>query len=392
MDLSKNNIKKLIGIICVCILFYWALNHPELLKEGMSFLLNLMMPFLAGCTMAFIINVLMRPIENGLKRVGGKEKSYLMKHERIARTLALLLSLLILVLALLLVFSIVLPELYRTFHQLFRQIPIALNSFYQWISTIYIPGSVLEDAITYLNSLDWVAISKQAMTIAKDVLSGIAFSGIGVLGAVASLFTSLGIGFIFAIYLLVQKEQLAGQGRQLLYAFLSRKQAGRIIYILRLTNRTFSSFVRGQCLEAFILSCMFFVTMTLFRMPYTLLVSVVICVTALIPILGSFIGCAVGIFLIALVSPVQALLFLVLFLVLQQIEGNLIYPHVVGNSIGLPGIWVLVAVTVGGGLMGIAGMLLFIPACSVLYSLLKENAKRRLKERKITEQELKGEE
>ena len=154
---------------------------------------------------------------------------------------------------------------------------------------------------------------------------------------------------------------------------------------MRLTNVTFSNFISGQCLEACILGTLFVVAMTLVRLPYALLVGVLIALTALIPIVGAFIGCVVGALLIAVTSPVQALAFVVLFLVLQQVEGNLIYPHVVGNSVGLPSIWVLAAVTVGGGLMGVVGMLVFIPLCSVLYALFRDYVKNQLAEKRVPE-------
>ena len=160
------------------------------------------------------------------------------------------------------------------------------------------------------------------------------------------------------------------------------------MYVFSLSYRTFTNFITGQCLEAIILGTMFFVVMSVLNFPYALLVGILVAVTALIPIFGAFIGCAVGAFLILVVNPMKALAFIVLFLVLQQVEGNLIYPHVVGNSVGLPSIWVLVAVTVGGNLMGIAGMLVFIPIASVLYTLLREWVYRRLKEKNLDQEEL----
>ena len=171
--------------------------------------------------------------------------------------------------------------------------------------------------------------------------------------------------------------------RQILYALLPERRADQALEILRLSSRTFSSFLSGQCLEACILGTMFVVAMSIFRMPYALLVGVLVALTALVPIVGSFIGCAVGTLLIAVTNPIQALLFIVLFLALQQIEGNLIYPHVVGSSVGLPSIWVLAAVTLGGKLLGIAGILLFIPLCSVLYALFRGFIKERLRWRNV---------
>ena len=176
----------------------------------------------------------------------------------------------------------------------------------------------------------------------------------------------------------MQKERLGRQVRKVLQAFMPAKRVARVIYICSLSYRTFSNFITGQCIEAVILGTMFFIVMSIFQFPYALLVGVLIAFTALIPIFGAFIGCIVGALLILMVNPMQALMFVIMFLILQQIEGNLIYPHVVGNSVGLPSIWVLVAVTLGGNLMGVAGMLIFIPLMSVAYALFREWVYRRL--------------
>lgn len=202
----------------------------------------------------------------------------------------------------------------------------------------------------------------------------------GVVGSVVAV--------VFAAYILLQKERLGRQFRQLLYAYLPEHHADRITEVGTLSYRTFSRFLSGQCLEAVILGCMFFLTMSILRFPYALTISVLITVTALIPIFGAFIGCIVGAFLILTVDPMQALWFVVLFLILQQVEGNLIYPHVVGSSVGLPSIWVLAAVTIGGSVMGIAGMLIFIPLCSVFYTLLRHSILNRLRARKIPQEKI----
>ena len=186
---------------------------------------------------------------------------------------------------------------------------------------------------------------------------------------------------MFTIYFLSSKERLRSQVKNLMRAYLKPRWVEKALSVAELSQRTFSSFITGQCLEACILGAMFFVTMTLLRMPYVLLISVFIAVTALIPVIGAWMGCIVGAILILVSDPLQALGFVLLFLVLQQIEGNLIYPHVMGNAIGLPSIWVLFAVLLGEGLMGILGMLLFIPLTSVCYTLLREQVHRRLRER-----------
>ena len=196
--------------------------------------------------------------------------------------------------------------------------------------------------------------------------------------SIVSGVSSFLIGFIFAIYILLQKETLGRQIKKVLEAFLPEPAVGRILDITALTERTFSHFLTGQCAEAVILGTMFFVVLTVIRLPYALLIGVLIAFTALIPIFGAFVGLAVGVFLMLMVNPMDALIFTITFFVLQQIEGNLIYPYVVGNSVGLPSIWVLVAVTVGGSMMGIVGMLIFIPLCSVLYALLRDGVNMRL--------------
>ena len=196
------------------------------------------------------------------------------------------------------------------------------------------------------------------------------------------------VSFVFAIYCLARKEILARQGRQILYSVFPEKVSDEVIRILRMTNVTFSNFISGQSLEAVILGAMFAVSMTIFRMPFMPLVSVIISITALVPIVGAFVGCVLGAFFILVQDPVLAFTFVIMFLVLQQIEGNLIYPRVVGTSIGLPGMWVLLAVAVGGDLMGIGGMLVMIPLSSVLYALTREFTQKRLAAKHIPAEKL----
>ena len=186
------------------------------------------------------------------------------------------------------------------------------------------------------------------------------------------------IALVFACYVLLQKEKLSVQVKKLMTAFMPEDWKNIVLAFASVTHKTFSNFLAGQCLEAVILGIMFFIVMTIMGMPYALLISVLIAFTALIPMVGAFIGCGVGVFLIFMVNPTKALIFVIVFLVLQQIEGNFIYPYVVGNSVGLPSIWVLVAVSVGGSLMGLVGMLIFIPLVSVIYTLLKGIVNRRL--------------
>ena len=236
---------------------------------------------------------------------------------------------------------------------------------------------------SWLESLtvDWESLLASAVDFVRSGFGNVVSSTISATKSIVSAVSAVFVAAVFAVYVLLQKEKLGLQCRKSLYALLPEQSAGKIVEICRLSHRVFSSFITGQCIEAVILGAMFFIVMTVLRMPYALLVGCLIAVTALIPIVGAFIGCAVGAFLLLMVSPMQALAFVVMFLVLQQVEGNLIYPHVVGSSVGLPSIWVLAAVSVGGSLMGVAGMLLFIPLTSVLYTLFREFVYKRLGEK-----------
>ena len=229
--------------------------------------------------------------------------------------------------------------------------------------------------------MDWAGLAKNLWDFLTTGVGSVVSTTISATMRVFSAVSAGFISLIFALYLLLQKEKLGTQCRKALYALMPEKGADQVVRVCSLSHKVFSSFITGQCVEAVILGAMFFLSMTLLQMPYALLVGCLIAVTALIPIVGAFIGCIVGAFLLLMVSPMQALIFVILFLTLQQVEGNLIYPHVVGSSVGLPSIWVLAAVSIGGSLMGVVGMLVSIPLASVAYTLFREFVYRRLKER-----------
>ena len=262
------------------------------------------------------------------------------------------------------------------------QVPAAFDRLYGQLLSLERYWPQFEGVVNQLD-IDWRSLSQKAIQLVQSWGGSLLSSGGGLIGGVVSGVSTFIIGLMFSLYILLQKEKLARQGRQVLYGLLPERRADRTLEVLRLASRTFSSFLSGQCAEAVILGTMFAVAMTLFRLPYALLVGVLIALTALIPIVGAFIGCGVGALLIAVAAPWKAVVFVVLFLVLQQVEGNLIYPHVVGSSVGLPSIWVLAAVTLGGKILGVGVMLLFIPLCSVLYALFRDYVKRRLRERKV---------
>ncbi len=378
MDFSKQTGRRVIQIIAFAILLYCGIEHFDVVIMAVGFVLRLLMPFAVGGAIAFILNVPMKKLEKYL--FPGKPKL-----DRFRRPLAYLLTLLVLIGILSLAMLVVIPELGNTVTMLMKQIPVAVRTVQKWLADIPEMYPALAPAIAEMD-IDWSSVSSSAVRFVQNFASGFLNSGFGVVSGVVSGVTTFVISFTFSIYVLFQKEKLGRQARQVMYALLPDRVTEKVLSVAALSNQIFSSFLSGQCVEAVILGTMFVIAMTILRMPYAMLIGIVIAITALIPIFGAFIGCALGMFLIVMVNPIQAIWFLILFLVLQQIEGNLIYPHVVGGSIGLPSIWVLVAVTVGGNLFGIAGIILFIPLCSVLYALFRDFVKRRLKERRVPEE------
>jgi len=375
MEWNKQNIRSLLLIVCGGVAFYCGLEHLDAVLAAVGWLLGILGPFLLGGAIAFVLNVPMRVIEGHLftkAKRGGK----------LRRPLALVLTLLAVIGVLVLAAFVIGPGIKDAIKSIASQIPMALERLEKQLMALEVYLPQLQSMVGELN-INWSELSKRVMSWAQAMGTGLLSTGGGLMVSVVSVVSNFVIGLIFSFYILLQKEKLARQGRQVLYALLPERGADRILEILRLANRTFSSFLSGQCLEACILGTMFVIAMTIFQMPYALLVGVLIALTALIPIVGAFIGCAVGALLIAVTDPWKALLFILLFLVLQQVEGNLIYPHVVGSSVGLPSIWVLAAVTLGGKLFGIAGMLFFIPLCSVLYALFRQLVVERLRRKKI---------
>lgn len=375
MEISKQTRKYLIQILASAILLYCGIEHFNVVMKTLGLAWGILMPFIVGGAIAFILNVPMKKIEKYLFPKNNKLAKW-------RRPAAYLLTLLIVIGVLALAMIVIVPELGSTVRMLMEQIPAAFNAVSSWLNDLQKEYPALAPAASELD-IDWMSVSASMVDVVKSFGSGVLTSGVGFFSGIVSGVTTFVIAFTFSIYVLFQKEKLQRQVKQVLYALLPEKVTEKIISVAALSNQTFSNFLSGQCLEAVILGTMFVIAMTIFRMPYAMMTGVVISLTALIPIFGAFIGCAVGMFLIVMVNPIQAIWFLVLFLVLQQVEGNLIYPHVVGGSIGLPSIWVLAAVTLGGNLFGIVGILVFIPLCSVLYALFRDFVKQQLEKKGI---------
>lgn len=377
MHIEKKTLRNFFLGVAACILLVWILNETERVKTVFRFIGNIVSPFLIGAALAFVLNVPMRAFEKLLKGI---------KKDGLRRGLAMLLTVLAILLVLTGVFWLLIPQLIKTSESLIETIPAFGESVFQRLNQFLNNHPDLLEILseyTDFESMNWSSLIQSALSvISTSVASLVSYLLSIVMGLYSGIFNVI-FSVAFCFYSLARKEILARQGRRILYSFFPEKFCDETIRILRMTNAAFSNFISGQCLEALILGSMFAVAMTIFRMPYMPLISVVIAVTALVPIVGAFVGCFVGAFFILMVNPMQAVWFVVLFLSLQQIEEQFVYPKVVGSSVGLPGMWVLVAVSVGGDLMGVAGMLLMIPLVSVLYALAREITNKRLKERGI---------
>jgi len=376
MHIDKKMMKKVFLLIAGSILFAWLVLDTARATALFQSFWGLISPFVLGAGIAFVFNVPMRAIEKHLE----------IKKEGLRRTLSILLTIAAMVLVIWFVVELLVPQIGLTIDALALKIPAFVDRTANNLMALMEENPELKEWIldvTKLDNIEWNSILTKTLTFLSNRVSTWMGSAVNVIGNFTSGIVNLVIGIVFALYCLSRKEILARQGRRILYSVLSEKHADEIIRVLRLTNVTFSNFISGQALEAVILGCLFAVAMALFKMPYIPLVSVTIAVTALIPVVGAFVGCVVGAFFILVDDPLLALSFVAMFLVLQQLENNLIYPRVVGTSIGLPGMWVLVAVTVGGELMGVGGMLLMIPLASVMYTLAREFTDKRLLERGI---------
>lgn len=383
LELNKKTLRNLFLVVAGGIVLYWLLHETDRVKAVYSVVKGIFAPFVLGAALAFILNVPMRAFEGLLKKV---------KNERWRRVLAVLLTFVAVLLVLTLVCLLLIPQLIKTIQSLIPSLIEFAGEveafFYEFLNE---NPRLMEWVVnnTDLESVDWASLIQQAISVLGTSVSSIISGTFSAIGSVFSALVNFVIAIVFALYSLFQKETLARQGRKLLYAFVPERVSDYVVRILRLSNSTFSNFLSGQCVEVCILGCLFAVSMAIFKMPYIPLISVLIAVTAFIPIVGAFIGCVVGAFLIFVNDPLLAVWFVVMFLVLQQIENNLIYPRVVGTSIGLNGMWVLVAVAVGGELFGVAGMFLMIPFASVLYTLLQEVTNKSLTGKSIDPEKLK---
>ena len=382
MQIDKKTLRYMFLFLISAVVLYWIVLDTERAGTFVRNIWGMFTPFVLGSAIAFIFNVPMRAVERQLDWV---------QKPRTKRGVAIILTLVLFVLAVAFIFLLLIPQIKLTVESVVDTLPEFVRRESQNAMNFLESHPEVRDWLleyTDMETIDWASLVQKGVTLAGEYLSKFIDSAFSAIGKVTNGFINAFLGICFAFYALARKEILARQFRRLTYALVPEHWADEIIRIMRLTNTTFSSFISGQCLEAGILGLMFAVVMVIVGLPYVPLVSVIIAVTALVPLVGAFIGCFLGALFILVESPVEALTFVVVFLILQQIEGNLIYPKVVGTSIGLPGMWVLVALTVGGELAGVTGMLVMIPLASVIYALLREFTQKRIAARNIDPEKL----
>ena len=369
MELNKKNIKRILLLVACSIILYWALNNLSTLGKLLGSFFSLFSPLLIGAGIAYVMNLLLKAIER-LWDMALKKAPELWR-VKLKRPICLTATILLFLGIIFAIFFILIPRLEEAGSTLIANVPGYITQIQNWW------GSLVDFAAGHGVTLPELSMNVEDATkfiskILSSDSSNVVNTTIDITTSILGALVNILLALVFSVYMLAQKETLISQSRRLLLAALPRKAGQRTMHILKLTNNAFSSFVTGQVTEAFILGSLCCIGMLILRLPYALPVSVIISFTSLIPIFGAWIGAATGAFLIVFVCPIKALTFLIFLLILQQVEGNLIYPKVVGKSVGLPGLWVLAAVTIGGGIFGMLGMLLGVPICSVIYALVQD--------------------
>ncbi len=387
MELNKKNIKRILLIITFTAFLFWAVLNIGPIYRTVLKLFSIISPFLGGIFVAFIINVLLRPIEKLWRFIWHKSKRKTLA-KKLMRPVCLILSIAIVFGVIFALLFVIVPQLEDTVVSLAKKLPDYIGKLLSlWDKVVdFFAERSIEIPQPKLNPEE---ISSKIIGLIKDHGSTVFDKTVDITSSIVSVVIKAGLALVFSVYALCQKEKLAGQARKLLKATLPEKSVKRVNHIIVLVNRTFTNFVTGQLTEALVIGSLCFIGMLIFRFPYAPIVSVLICFTALIPVFGAFIGTVVGAFLILFVSPIKAFWFVVFIIILQLFETNLIYPKVVGHSVGLPGIWVLAAVTVGST-WGVIGMFLSVPTCAVLYVLLKEYVNNTLKSKKAKGKKIKA--
>lgn len=379
MDLNKENTKKIIGIIAFGIILYFVLQNIVVIKNACASIINIMSPFLFGAGLAFVLNIPMDMFERKLFKPK-KMKNGNIKQNKFKRPISIILSVILIILIISFIIKLVIPQLISVIFMFIREVPGLAYDIKEWAIDLTDQYPDISNQIQSIE-INWEKITNDLISFISNLAGSLVTSSIGVVvSLIGGIFDSI-IAIVFAIYILTGKEKLKNQATKIVKAYLPKEKAEYVLEISSLSKNTFYNFITGQCTEAVILGALCFLGMLLLRLPFAATISILVGVMALIPIVGAFIGIIIGAILILSVMPIKSVVFIIFLLLLQQFEGNVIYPRVVGNSVGLPGMWVLVAVVLGGSLGGILGLLIGLPIISVLYTIFKNDVNKRLKEK-----------
>lgn len=385
MEQPKISIPRVLLFIFAVALIIYSVFNMDTMLEFIKNSIVLIKPFLIGAVIAFVLNVPLRFFEH---HVFCHIKHP--KFKKVERGLSILLSLLLVWIALSLVVRIVVPQLIESISLLVSTIPGYVDYLTNFLSEYENDSEAIANFVKQIESISPQTLEQYTMNWLNDqvtahaLLSSAFMSTVGIVSSVAAGVINFFVAFVFAIYILGSKEKLAVQARKICFAFFNRMHAAYLVHVAQVSFAKMYSFITGQLTEAVILGSLCTIGMVIFRLPYAGMIGVLTGFCALIPIFGAFIGGAVGALLIFTVSPIKALTFVIFLVILQQIEGNFIYPKVVGSSVGLPAMWTLFAITIGGALMGLIGMMLFVPLCAIVYFLLTEIVAGRLKKNNIS--------
>lgn len=385
IPLNKKTLKFILVIITFTVLLNWSINHASAFSEVISGIIDLLSPFTIGACLAFIINTIMRPVEKLWEKVPLKRRTKLF--DKAKRPVCLTFSALVVFGAVFAILFMIIPQLIETVSSFANKLDKYIANLNTFVGKIY---AFFERYNIVLPSIEfnWSKAGQLLDKFLDNYADSFINRTVEITSSIVTVIVNFIIAVFFSLYLLSKKERLGKHASRLVYALRPKKKAEKIIAFVHLISDTFTKFVTGQLLEAIIIGVLCFIGMLILKMPYPAVISILIGFTALIPVFGALFGTTIGAFLILLVDPMKALWFVIFIIVLQQIETNLIYPKVVGKSVGLPGILVLASVTIGGSAFGIIGMLFSVPVCTVLYCVYKEFIEKKLKGKEIP-QELK---
>ena len=370
---NKNDIRRLLNLLLLVFIGYLTITNFKFIISIVSNVFDAFAPFLLGVVLAFILNIPMKKIE-GLFDKLQKDKEKKFK----TRGISIFLSLILFILVISFIIVELVPDLINNIQLLINNIPSIISGVEEFLLNLVRDYPEVQNKIK-----DMFLNTANVNEILMSVLNYLVNSSISFVSSFVNSVVTIFTAFVFAVYMLIQKEELIKGSKVVLKAYLGEKKSKKVVEIGSLSNDVFSRFVSGQCLESVILGCIFFVILSICGFPYSLLISVLVAVTSLIPFFGAFIALVIGAILIATQSFTQALIFVLIFLVVQQIENNLIYPKVVGKSVGLSPLWTLLAITVGGSIFGIVGMIIGLPIASIFYALLKKDIKVRINKRNL---------